>query len=240
MKKKIINYLRTEEFNPRILGILTNPFFFARRGLRAHVKALSSFIDGKILDVGCGRKPYKSLFTFKEYIGLDIENEGHSHFNEDIDIFYDGNAIPFIDSTFDSVICNQVLEHVFNPNTFLTEINRVLKPGGKFLLTVPFVWDEHEQPNDYARYSSYGLKFLLEKHSFEVIEFRKTNNNITVLFQLLNGYIFKKINTRFFYFNTLMAFVFFAPLNIIGSILGYILPDNQDLYLDNVVLVKKR
>ena len=61
------------------------------------------------------------------------------------------------------MLCNQVLEHVFNPDEFLLKINRVLKNDGKLLLTVPFVWDEHEQPFDYARYSSFGLKALIEK-----------------------------------------------------------------------------
>ena len=58
-------------------------------------------------------------------------------------------------------MCNQVLEHVFNPDDFVREIARVLKPGGALLLTVPFVWNEHEQPYDYARYSSFGLRAFL-------------------------------------------------------------------------------
>jgi SAM-dependent methyltransferase len=66
-----------------------------------------------------------------------------------------------------------VLEHVFNPDDFLNEVNRVLKPSGKLLLTVPFVWDEHEQPYDYARYSSFGLRSLLEKHGFSIVKHEK-------------------------------------------------------------------
>ena len=82
--------------------------------------------------------------------------------------------------SFDNVVCNQVLEHVFRPEVFLLEIHRVIKPGGNMLMSVPFIWDEHEQPWDYARYSSFGLKYLLENTGFEVIEQRKLNACVSV------------------------------------------------------------
>jgi SAM-dependent methyltransferase len=84
-----------------------------------------------------------------------------------------------------------VFEHVFNPSEFLREINRVTKIGGLFLITVPFVWDEHEQPYDYARYSSFGLKHILSENGFEIVEHRKSNNGLEVIFQLINAYISK-------------------------------------------------
>ena len=159
-------YFYKQKFNPDILGLFINPFYFARRGLYINIRKYSSEISGRILDVGCGQKPYQGLFNFEKYIGMDIENEGHVHINEDIDVFYDGIKFPFNENNFDAIITNQVFEHVFNPDVFLKEIHRVLKYKGKLLLTVPFVWDEHEQPNDFGRYSSYGLKHELEKNGF--------------------------------------------------------------------------
>ena len=100
-------------------------------------------------------------------------------------------VFPFESEQFDSVLCNQVLEHVFNPDFFISEISRVLKPSGKLLLFVPFVWDEHEQPNDYARYSSFALKFMLEKHGFRLISQIKTCADATIIFQLINAYLYK-------------------------------------------------
>jgi SAM-dependent methyltransferase len=228
-----------QHFNPGFLGIFTNPFYFARKGLYQSIKALAPNISGNILDVGCGQKPYLPLFNYNKYIGLDIENPGHDHANEDIDVYYDGGRFPFPDECFDSILCNQVLEHVFEPEEFLSEIGRSLKPNGHFLLTVPFVWDEHEQPNDYARYSSFGLKYLLNKSGFEIIEYRKSVKDVRVIFQLLICFIFKKTVSKNNIINLFTTLFIISPFNLIGECLNLILPENKDLYLDNVILAKK-
>lgn len=139
---------------------------------------------------------------------------------------------------FDSVVTNQVLEHVFNPDEFISEINRVLKINGKLLLTVPFIWDEHEQPYDFARYSSFGLKALLEKNGFEILELRKSVNDYRVLVQLFNAYIYK-ITRRNIFIKNLALILVIAPVTIFGILISKILPKNNDLYLDNIVLAEK-
>ena len=227
-----------EQFNPKILGLFINPFYFARKGLYQNVSKLITNLNGKLLDVGCGTKPYENICNVDEYIGLEIDDEGNRQHNY-ADVFYDGKTIPFEDKSFDSILSNQVFEHVFNPNQFLKEINRVTKVGGKFLITVPFVWDEHEQPYDYARYSSFGLKHILAENGFEIIEHRKSNNGIEVIFQLINDYLYKVIMTENAYFNLLIIILLMAPINMAGLILSKLLPRNNDLYLDNIVLAKK-
>ena len=237
---KLKYYKRRQEFHPGFLGIFTNPFYIARKGLLQQISFLSGRLHGSILDVGCGSKPYRELFTYSEYIGIDIENPGHDHSAEEIDIFYDGKNLPFPNSRFDNVLCNQVLEHVFEPSGFLTEINRVLKENGSLLMTVPFIWDEHEQPNDYARYSSFGLKYLLEKHGFEIVQQQKSVNHAGAICQLINAYTFKTIKTKNRRLNFLIILFLMAPFNIMGEILRIILPNNNDMYLDNILLAKKR
>lgn len=232
-------YILRQSFNPDFLGLFINPFYFARKGLYNNIKKYSCEISGSLLDVGCGRKPYRSLFNVESYIGMDIENEGHDHSNEDIDVYYDGNQFPFDDNTFDAIITNQVFEHVFNPDTFLKEMHRVLKLNGKLLLTVPFVWDEHEQPNDFARYSSFGLKYEIEKNGFKIAKQSKSVNDIRVIFQLLNMYIFKKLKSENKYVNVIISVLFISWLNILGQILSFLLPKNNDLYLDNIILAEK-
>ena len=226
------------QFRPGILGLFVNPFYFARRGLYKNIKALAGHVTGKVLDVGCGQRPYEHLFPNAEVIGLEIGSP-ENRASKKADVFYDGGRFPFPDGTFDSVIASEVLEHVFTPAEFLGEVNRVLKAGGHLLLTAPFVWDEHEQPADFARYSSFGLKYLLEKSRFEILEHRKSMNDLRLIFQLYNAYLYKKTVTRYRLINSLCTLVLMAPVNILGEVLGRIFPSNDDLYLDNVVLARK-
>jgi SAM-dependent methyltransferase len=225
--------IRAQAFHPGLLGLLVNPFYFARKGLHQHIVALAPSVHGRLLDVGCGSKPYQKYFEASEYIGLDMQGR-----NKHADRSYDGKTFPFSDGEFDAVLTSEVLEHVFNPDEFLSEINRVLRDGGVLLLTVPFVWDEHEQPFDYARYSSFGLRHLLESHGFKIIEHRKTMDDIRVIFQLVNAYIYKKTVTGSWRMNLLLTVILMAPFNVLGELFAKILPNNSDLYLDNIILAR--
>jgi len=239
---RLKKYFRQQMFNPEISGIFINPFYFARKGLYKAMSQLVSKLQGKVLDVGCGQKPYQHLCNTEkvvEYIGLEIDSIENRN-NKQADYFYDGKIFPFKNQEFDSVMTNQVLEHVFNPDEFLAEINRILKPEGLLLLTVPFVWDEHEQPIDYARYSSFGLKHLLQKQGFEIISHIKTSTDVSVIFQLINAYLFKILHTKNPYVNLIITILLMSPFNIMGIILAKILPYNEDLYLDNIVLARKK
>jgi SAM-dependent methyltransferase len=239
MKSRIKKIIHDEQFYPSNLGLLVNPFYFVRKGLVENFKKFSHHISGNILDVGCGSKPYQKLFRYESYTGLDIDSP-YTRQRAVADYFYNGDIFPLEDESFDAVIVSQVLEHVFNPDGFLSEVHRVLNKNGKLLLSVPFVWDEHEQPYDYARYSSYGLKYLLEKHGFVIIEYEKSIADIRVIFQLLNAYIYKVSITENKLINLFVMATLIAPLNLIGSLLSIILPTNLDLYLDNIVLAEKR
>jgi SAM-dependent methyltransferase len=242
MKSRLESYfwsrLARTDFDPGRLGILVNPFYFARKGLREHVAALAVHVTGATLDVGCGTKPYESLCMSSSYVGLEVDsafNRRHSK----AEYFYDGSAFPFLGEEFDSVLVNQVFEHVFTPDQFLAEIYRVLKPGGVLLMTVPFVWDEHLQPNDFARYSSFGITYLLETHGFGIVEARKSVSDVRVVFQLMNDYTYKVLRTDKAPINLLSTVFLMAPVNIIGQVMSWVLPANGDLYLDNVILARK-
>ena len=235
----IKEYLLKEQFRPSFLGLFLNPFYFARKAIYKNIKSYSGNVTGTTLDIGCGSKPYASLFSSIKYIGMDIEVTGHIHTNSEIDVYYDGITIPFQDNFFDSIVCFEVLEHVFNPDEFLKEAIRVLKPGGKAIYTIPFIWDEHEQPYDYARYSSFGLKSLFEKNGFTVLESRKYVCNLRLLTLLANAYVYKIFKKLI---PGKLSYLFILPLTSINNILGhlfYLLPKNEDLYYGNIFLLTK-
>jgi SAM-dependent methyltransferase len=228
-----------ESFRPGLFGIFINPFYLARKGLHQNIRALAPLVHGRVLDVGCGHKPYKSLFNFSDYIGLEIDSPENRK-NKKADFFYDGRVMPFADGSFDTIVANQVLEHVFTPAEFIAELSRILRTDGGLLLSVPFVWDEHEQPFDYARYSSFGLRALLEQNGFAIIEHAKSISDVRVIFQLLNCYLHKQVAHWSPYCKFLAWCAFCGPVNILAELCGKLLPGNSDLYLDNVVFAKKK
>jgi SAM-dependent methyltransferase len=234
----MVRLLRRQAFNPSWVSIFLNPFYIARRGLWREMATHAASLEGRMLDVGCGTQPYRSLFAGREYVGLDIDSP-RSRSLGIADQLYDGSTFPFPDSAFDSVLSNQVLEHVFNPAQFLSEVNRVLRPGGRLLLTIPFVWDEHEQPFDYARYSSFGLAHLLEEHGFRIDSHRKIAGDFSTLVQLTNAYVYKVL-PRAMAARVIGTVLFVAPITLVGLGLSKLLPKNEDLYLDQLVLATKR
>ena len=235
---RIKSFIFKESFNPSYIRILSHPFFFARRDLFKFLSKLSLQLHGKVLDIGCGTKPYqKYCLNSNEYIGIEIDTPENRK-NKNADCFYDGKTFPFHDKSFDSVLSTQVFEHVFNPDDFLKELNRVLKINGKLLLTIPFVWDEHEQPFDFARYSSFGIKHLLEKNGFSIIESHQSVNNISCIFQLFNNYVYKKTISGNI-LKKLIKLLLIPLFNTFGLVFKLITPKNNDLYLDNIILAKK-
>jgi SAM-dependent methyltransferase len=238
MKKFIRSFKGKQDFKPDYFGILVNPYFIIRYNLFKYIKKFSSkFINGKLLDFGCGSKPYQSLFNVDEYVGLDTHNSGHLHENEKIDVLYDGKKIPFDNDYFDYIFTSEVLEHVFNIDEVILELNRVLKLNGKILITVPFIWGEHEQPYDFARYTFFGLKNILEKNGFEIHEHVKTGSYVETIFQNLTAYLYHSVVPKGL--RTLLTLILIAPLNILGIFLGKILPNNKTYYLNNIIVCKK-
>jgi SAM-dependent methyltransferase len=237
VKKKINEIYLREEFLPSALSILINPNYFDRMGLYKAIKSNAIYLKGRLLDFGCGNKPYKCLFNVNEYIGLDIEESGHSHINENIDVYYDGKTIPFDDSSFDSIFSSEVFEHIFDLDPILAELYRVLKPGGNILITLPFVWEEHEVPFDFARYTSFGIKDLLEKQGFKIIKQEKSNNYVEVIFQLCSAYIYRYVLPG--RFKRVLGPIFIGPITFLGVVLSKILPRNYNCYLSNIILAQK-
>ena len=128
--------------------------------LKAVQDALPLF-HGTILDVGCGEMPYRDLLLeapsrATRYIGLDLAGTAYSRHQPDV--FWNGAVIPLRDASVESALATEVLEHCPEPLRTLSEIHRVLKPGGVLLITVPFLWPIHDPPYDEYRYTPFSLE----------------------------------------------------------------------------------
>jgi SAM-dependent methyltransferase len=124
-------------------------------------------LRGRVLDVGCGCKPYRALFhpSVTAYLGVDQRGVHPSP-----DLIADAHALPFADGAFDAVVSFQVFEHLAAPARALGECTRVLRPGGDLVVTVPGVWPAHEIPHDYWRFTRYGLESLARDAGLTIVE----------------------------------------------------------------------
>lgn len=167
--------------------------------------AIQKYANGKILDVGCGNKPYELLFnTSKEkYIGCDVTQSSEHK----VDIICNATNILVEDESFDTVFSTQVLEHVDNSDLMLKECNRVLKTNGIFILSAPFCWELHEEPYDYFRFTKYGLEELCERNNFEILELLPNGGKWAAIFQMNINMVYSAFKRKDF-FSKALKFLF--------------------------------
>lgn len=131
---------------------------------------VKSHCRGRLLDLGCGKVPFYALY--REYVSETVcvdwskSLHGSDHLDAECDLTKD---LPFADASFDSILLSDVLEHIPTPDRLWREMGRLLKPGGKLLLSVPFFYWLHEEPYDYYRYTKYALQRFAEATGFEII-----------------------------------------------------------------------
>ena len=223
-------------FAPKWWSLFFNAFYFSRRGMFRGISKHASQLKGRMLDFGCGAKPYRKLFAVDDYVGMDIAVSGHDDKLKHADVYYDGKTFPFPDQYFDSALTSEVLEHVFNIDEILAELRRVLKPGAPVLITIPFAWDQHEVPYDFARYTEWGLRHLLERHGFAVVVQEKSATYIETLAQMAVAYIYKHMPDNAL--TKLVRLPFVATLFLFAALASKILPDNGNYYLNQIVLAR--
>ncbi len=185
-----------------------NPYWLDRRLLREAVARIAPHASGRLLDVGVAERPYEADFApfVERYIGLEypvvvnnLNPEVWEHLDRVqgiVDVWGDGNQLPFADASFDTVLSIEVLEHVPDPTRMMGEMVRVLRPGGALLLTVPFAAQLHQLPYDYWRYTPNGIRALLERHGLEVRAIERRGNMALALGSLVANWLLRSLGSR--------------------------------------------
>jgi SAM-dependent methyltransferase len=150
--------------------------------LEASLAQCQPFVKGDLLDVGCGRCPYKQTFfaSARKYIGTDyLSDRSHP------DVISSALQIPFAANSFDTVVSTEVLEHVPDPLQAMREMRRVLKPGGSLILSTPMYWPRHEEPYDFFRYPYDGILHLVKESGLQLTKLFNRGRSYAFLGQAL-------------------------------------------------------
>lgn len=231
------SHARVLQYQTSFLSFFVNQGFLLRRALWKEIRQYAKSAEGKILDFGCGSKPYETAFSACDsYTGLDIAQSGHDHTNSRIDVLYDGKTLPFSDKTFDKIVCFEVFEHLQDPGASLVEVARVLRFGGELFITIPFIYGEHEVPFDFQRWTSFGIANLLQKHNFRIVKMKKLNPNFGVIAQLCFDQIFLKGKSQRLTNASIVKIPFITFANICIMMSSMIHLRNQNIY-SNLVCI---
>ncbi len=189
--------------------------------------------ESKILDIGCGHKPYAKYFT-GSYIGVDHIK------TPECDIVADSSSIPLEDSSFDGIVLNQTLEHTEKLSGTVNEIFRLLKPGGECFISVPMAMKVHSIPLpsnnapyknfntvnhptwnvDFWRFTKFGL--IVTFKDFQVKTLKETSGYIGTLCQLIN-YFFASFGIPYI----------FSPIYLILNCIGMTADEVIDALCNN-------
>ncbi len=152
-----------------------------------------------VLDVGAGESRWRDGFEHAHYVALDFGLGDPTWDYSALDLVADAQALPIESCRVDAVVCTHVLEHVTDPQCVISEMARVLKPGGVLYLTVPQNAGEHQRPHDYFRFTSYALQLMLARAGLDVVSVEPLGGFFVYLgtqIAFVPKYLFSGVRTR--------------------------------------------
>ena len=153
------------KFTARVFTDSSEHGFIGVHLIERSIALLASELTGDFLDVGCGTQPYRPYcLHVKKITACDFDAK-----RGDVDFACPADKVPLPDACMDSILCTEVLEHVPDPLAVWKEFNRLLRPGGRVLLTTPMYWPPHELPYDFFRYPEHGLRRLIDDSGFKLL-----------------------------------------------------------------------
>lgn len=141
--------------------------------IEEELRPMANYLKGKVLNAGCGDRDISALL--KSWHATDVDN---CDIQSSIPgaFLCDLTDIPRPGDSYDSILCNAVLEHVPNPEKVMSEFYRLLAPNGHLVVSVPFLQPFHPTPFDFRRYTRSGLQQLGEQSGFRVLEIRPVHS----------------------------------------------------------------
>lgn len=147
---------------------------------------LPTHARGRLIDLGCGKVPLYGAYRHlvDEVVCVDWPQSVHRtpYLDAEADL---AGRLPFPDASFDTIVLSDVLEHLPEPQLLWNEMARMLRPGGRVLMNVPFLYSLHEVPHDYARYTEFGLRRLVRQAGLSVTLLEPVGGSLHVLADLL-------------------------------------------------------
>lgn len=138
--------------------------------------AANKYARGDMIDVGCGAKPYQSIFKpyVNTYFGIDYPPTAALNYGEKTkaDLFVDCTDTKLEDNRYDTLLSTQVIEHIYDTKKYIAECHRILKKGGIGIFTIPFLWQCHAEPFDYYRFTKYAIEKQFCEQTLEILELR--------------------------------------------------------------------
>ena len=127
-----------------------------------------------VLDAGAGSCPYRNFFDHCEYKAQDFVSLSDKQLSGgkygQIDYVCDIASIPVPDASFDTILCSEVLEHLPEPIKVIREFARILKPGGKIIITAPLGSGIHQEPyHFYGGYTPFWYEKFLGEAGFDAV-----------------------------------------------------------------------
>lgn len=143
-------FLVYDEANQRYFIDYQQTLFIAANELLLELLlAAQPYMRGRLLDVGCGKRPYALIYERHVELSIGTEVQFSPYGTAAADLIGYAEELPFADASFDTILCTEVLEHTRHPFQVLTELARLLKPGGHLILSTPFIYPIHEALHDY-------------------------------------------------------------------------------------------
>ena len=219
--RKFFYAIRNTPFHPQWFALCRERQYLAGLGARMH---------GRVLDIGCGeQKPRHYLNPNTTYIGLDYYRTATEWYGTQPQVYGDAHALPFPEASFDWALLLDVLEHVPAPDRSFTEAFRVLKPGGRLVVQVPFLYPTHDAPLDFPAWTPTGRQKLPRRSGFTVVEKMPLGTPLECAALLSNLAFSKAVLGWIKQRNPLAVLVLILPVFVLcANLLAWILPSRTD------------